>query len=122
MDKKVNNSQKIEYSCHENQCSKVIYDSHYRSHPRGDTLNCGNFSKNDDASSRPKQPFVTETAMPQTSSHMIVDTNEAVCDSVDNLANDIFLDALDDDELLEVGFINIFVYRVLIKNSDMVVY
>ncbi|XP_042424760.1 uncharacterized protein LOC122012329 [Zingiber officinale] len=99
--KKVNNSQKIEYSCRENRSSKVIYDSHYRSHPRDDTLNCGNFSKNDEASFGPRQPFVTETVMPQTSSRMIVNTNEAVCDSVDNLANDIFLDALDDDELLQ---------------------
>ncbi|KAG6472380.1 hypothetical protein ZIOFF_069840 [Zingiber officinale] len=32
---------------------------------------------------------------------MIVNTNEAVCDSVDNLANDILLDALDDDQLLQ---------------------
>ncbi|KAG6487583.1 hypothetical protein ZIOFF_056171 [Zingiber officinale] len=102
--KKVNNSQKIEYSCRENRSSKVIYDSHYRSHPRDDTLNCGNFSKNDEASFGPRQPFVTETVMPQTSSRMIVNTNEAVCDSVDNLANDIFLDALDDDELLQAPF------------------
>ncbi|KAG6525426.1 ATP-dependent DNA helicase Q-like 4A isoform X1 [Zingiber officinale] len=101
MVKKVNNSQKIEHSCRENRSSKVIYDSHCGSHPRDDTQNCGNFSKNDEASSGPRQPFVTETVMPQTSSHMIVDTNEAACDSVDNLANDIFLDALDDDELLQ---------------------
>ncbi|KAG6489474.1 hypothetical protein ZIOFF_050743 [Zingiber officinale] len=102
--KKVNNSQKIEYSCRENRSSKVIYDSHYRSHPRDDTLNCGNFSKNDEVSFGPRQPFVTETVMPQTSSRMIVNTNEVVCDSVDNLANDIFLDALDDDELLQAPF------------------
>ncbi|WOL11143.1 hypothetical protein Cni_G19904 [Canna indica] len=100
---------KFEGSSHENQHFQVNPDSHSRSRPLCGSLNyamgslpkSSSCSKNNEPLSEMRQPHVTGTRMPCSSPQMIIENHKAMHASSDNLSDKNFLDALDDDELLE---------------------
>lgn len=107
--KNVDTSQVFKGPFHENMPSHVNYSSHSRSYPQydsphyaTDSLLKSTYDKNNNVASEMAQ--VTGAQMQSSATHRVIDDHELVCTAADNLADDKFLDALDDDEILEVGF------------------